>query len=261
MKKYLNQSISHLELRSFLEEKYLQYNTPAFIETDPVSIPHMFSHIEDIEISAFLTATISWGFRKSILQNARHLMEMMDMSPHQFILSFTSSDLKPFRNFVHRTFNGEDCIFFLKSLQNIYLNHGGLQTCFVSFLGTGVKPRIGAFRRIFLELPHPPRLEKHIADPQKGASCKRINMFLRWMVRNDGRGVDFGLWKSLSPAELVCPLDLHTGNVARRLGLLKRKINDWKSAEELTDELRKFDAGDPVKYDFALFGMGVFEKF
>jgi uncharacterized protein (TIGR02757 family) len=256
--------LSHLsskELKAFLDFKYHQYNTAAFIESDPVSIPHLFSLKEDIEISAFLTATISWGFRKSILQNAMHLMEMMDLAPFQFISSFTSADLKTFRKFVHRTFNGEDLVFFLQSLQNIYLLKGGLQNCFVSLPGTGVKPRIASFRRIFLELPHPQRTEKHIADPDKGASCKRINMFLRWMTRDDGIGVDFGLWKSISPAELICPLDIHTGNVARKTGILKRKTNDWLAAEELTASLRKFDPDDPVKYDFALFGLGVFEKF
>ncbi len=265
MKKYLiqsiSQSINQSELRGFLEEKYLQYSTPAFIETDPVSIPHLFSLREDIEISAFLTATISWGFRKSILRNARHLMEMMDMMPHQFIRSFTSSDLKPFRNFVHRTFNGEDCVFFLKSLQNIYINEGGLESCFDRQPVTDVKSRIDAFRRIFLQLPHPQRHEKHLANPEKGASCKRINMFLRWMVRDDSKGVDFGLWKSILKSELICPLDVHSGNVARKLGLLKRKSNDWQAAEELTVALRKIDPADPVKYDFALFGLGVFERF
>jgi len=257
----LSRSSRHHELKDFLDSKYEQYNTPAFIETDPVSIPHMFTSREDIEISAFLTATISWGLRKSILRNAENLMKMMDLAPHQFIRSFTDPDLKPFRKFVHRTFNGDDCVFFLRSLQNIYLNHGGLQSCFVSGPVPGVKSRISAFRRIFLVLPHPPRLEKHIADPVRGASCKRINMFLRWMVRDDGRGVDFGLWKPVSPAELICPLDIHSGIVARKLGLLERKANDWRSAVELTDALRKFDPADPVKYDYALFGLGVFEKF
>jgi len=253
--------LSHTELRSFLEAKYLQYNTPSFIGNDPVSIPHLFSSREDQEISGFLTSAISWGLRKSILQNAGTLMKMMDMDPYRFIRSFTPTDLKPFSKFVHRTFNGEDCIFFLKSLQNIYVNYGGLESCFVPGPGSGVKQRINAFRRIFLELPHQPRQEKHVADPSKGASCKRINMFLRWMVRNDGNGVDFGLWNSVKPSELICPLDVHTGNVARKLGLLKRNTNDWQAAEELTAALRIFEAIDPVKYDFALFGLGVSEKF
>lgn len=253
--------LSKTELREFLEAKYLQYNTPSFIESDPVSIPHLFSSKEDIEISGFLTATISWGNRKSILSNARQLVEMMDMAPASFIRRFESSDLKPLRKFVHRTFNGDDCLFFLRSLQNIYLNYGGLESCFVSEGDNSVWSRISAFRRIFLGLPHPQRHEKHIANPLKGASCKRIHMFLRWMVRDDVHGVDFGLWKTLSPSELVCPLDVHTGNVARKLGLLSRKTNDRTAAEELTASLRKFDAADPVKYDFALFGLGVFENF
>ncbi|MCX6281774.1 MAG: TIGR02757 family protein [Bacteroidetes bacterium] len=238
----------------------MQYNAPSFIESDPVSIPHLFSAREDIEISAFLTAAISWGLRKSILRNARALVEMMDMDPYRFIRSFSEADLKPFRKFVHRTFNGDDCIFFIRSLQNIYSFHGGLESCFVSGQEPGVKLRISAFRRKFMELPHQPRQEKHIADPVKGASCKRINMFLRWMVRNDGRGVDFGLWKSVSPGELICPLDIHTGNIARKLGLLKRKTNDWNAAEELTLSLQKFDPADAVKYDYALFGIGANEK-
>jgi len=253
--------LSQKELHYFLELKYDQYNNPEFINTDPVSVPHLFSTKQDIEISGFLTAMISWGFRKSIIQNATILMEMMGMAPSEFIRSFTTSDLEPFNKFVHRTFNGSDCIFFLRSLQNIYTNYGGLENCFVRSPAAGVKSRIDAFRRIFLGLPHPQRHEKHIANPLKGASCKRINMFLRWMVRNDRRGVDFGLWKSVQPSELICPLDIHTGNVARKLGLIKRKLNDWEAAEELTNALRKFDPEDPVKYDFALFGLGIFEKF
>jgi len=253
--------LSFTELRDFLEEKYWQYNTPAFIEHDPVSIPHNFSAKEDIEISGFLTATISWGLRKTILQNSRLLMQMMDNEPYGFIRSFATSDLKPFRKFVHRTFNSEDCIYFLHSLRHIYTNYGGLESCFVSLPGEGIRSRIDSFRRTFLELPHPQRHEKHIADPMKGASCKRINMFLRWMVRDDGKGVDFGLWKSVKPGELICPLDIHTAASARKLGLLRVKTNDWQAAEELTSALRKFDPEDPVRYDFALFGLGVYENF
>jgi len=249
------------ELKSFLDAKYLQYNTISFIESDPISIPHLFSFKEDKEISGFLTATISWGFRKTILSNARQLVEMMDMAPASFIRNFENSDLKPFRKFIHRTFNGEDCVFFLRSLQNIYLNYGGLEGCFVSGEESCVWSRISAFRRIFLELPHPQRHEKHVANPLKGASCKRIHMFLRWMVRDDQQGVDFGIWNTFSPSELICPLDVHTGNVARKLGLVSRKTNDRAAAEELTASLRKFDPADPVKYDFALFGLGVFEHF
>lgn len=244
------------ELKSFLEFKYSQFSNPSFLPPDPVSIPHLFSVKEDIEIAGFLTSVISWGNRKSILTNARRLMELTDMSPHSFITSFETSDLKPFESFVHRTFNGSDCIFFLHSLQNIYKNEGGLESCFVSKGGTGIKPRISAFRKKFFGLPHLPRHEKHIADPEKGASCKRLNMFLRWMVRDGTGGVDFGIWKSIPASELICPLDIHTGNIARKLGLLKRTINDWNAAEELTASLRRFDPQDPVKYDLALFGMG-----
>ena len=248
-------------MKEFLDTKLEQFNTPAFLETDPVSIPHLFTTKEDIEISAFLTATIAWGGRKSIISSAGKLMGMMDMAPFDFIKNAGPRDYQPFRKFVHRTFNGSDCVAFLRSLQHIYLYEGGLEKGFDLRQGTGMKDRIAGFRRQFLGFPHPPRTEKHIADPLKGASCKRINMFLRWMVRKDGKGVDFGLWKSISPGELVCPLDLHSGRVARKLGLLHRKSNDWKAAEELTNALRELDREDPVKYDLALFGLGVFENF
>lgn len=249
------------ELKEFLDHKYQFYNTPSFIETDPVSIPHLFAKKEDIEISAFLTATISWGNRNSILKSAGRLMNMLDYSPYEFIIHSGKNDLHALESFVHRTFNGSDCIFFIHSLRNIYKNHGGLEKLFSTVDETGAKDTINHFRKTFLEKKHPVHVEKHIPDPLKGASGKRINMFLRWMVRNDGYGVDFGLWKNIHPSNLICPLDVHTGHVARKLGLLTRKSNDWKAAEELTQNLRRFDPCDPVKYDFALFGLGVFEKF
>ncbi|MEI6901198.1 MAG: TIGR02757 family protein [Bacteroidota bacterium] len=259
------------ELSEFLEFKYHQYNSTEFIETDPISIPHLFTKKEDIEIAGFLTATISWGNRKSILKNAKKLMEMMDHSPYSFVMDAEEQDLEPLRRFVHRTFNGEDCLFFIKALRNCYQNHGGLENIFTSPLlleekGPGdeanlLKGSISRFRKTFLETEHLPRSEKHIADPSRNSSAKRILMFLRWMVRQDQHGVDFGLWKGISPADLMCPLDVHSGNVARKLGLLYRIQNDWKAVEELTANLRKFDANDPVKYDFALFGLGVFERF
>jgi uncharacterized protein (TIGR02757 family) len=252
-------ALNHQELFNFLEEKYLLYNTPEFIKPDPVSVPHHFSKKEDIEIVGFLTAVISWGNRTSILNDASRLLQMMGDSPFDFITSFP--DFRSFGRFYHRTFNGEDCIFFLESLRNIYFHHGGLEECF-SFSGrSGIPASILNFRKIFLSIPHPARSEKHLPDPNKNSSCKRINMFLRWMVRSDKQGVDFGLWKKISPSELMCPLDVHSSNVARKLGLLSRKQNDWKAVEELTVNLRKFDPADPVKYDFALFGLGVFEKF
>ena len=252
------------ELKDFLEEKFLLYNTTKFIETDPVSIPHLFTKKEDIEIAGFLSATIAWGQRKTILRNARQLMQWMDDDPHRFIINFTEDDLEPFRKFVHRTFHADDTIFFLKSLKNIYRNKGGLSALFIKSNASHPDPLKNSIihaRSIFFELPHLPRTEKHFSDPAAGSAAKRLNMFLRWMVRQDHAGVDFGIWKETSSSDLICPLDVHSGRVARKLGLLDRNQNDWKAAAELTENLKKMDANDPVKYDFALFGLGVFEKF
>lgn len=248
-------------IHALLEEKFRLYNNPAFIVSDPVSIPHFFSQKQDIEIAGFLTATIAWGNRKSILSNARQLMRMMDYAPYDFLTHARDQEFRPFLKFVHRTFNGDDCLFFLQSLRNIYFNVESLEALFSDLSTSGAAVAICRFREIFLHTPHLTRSEKHIANPARGSSAKRLNMFLRWMVRNDKRGVDFGIWKSLDPAKLICPLDVHSARVARKLGLLHRKTNDWKAAEELTANLRKFDFNDPVKYDFALFGLGVFEKF
>ena len=253
--------LSKEELFEFLEEKYELYNRPGFIEDDPVSIPHNFTKKEDIEISGFLAATIAWGNRKIILRNAGRLMQMMDFVPYDFISNFTEKDLRPFESFVHRTFNGTDCRYFLKALKFIYSEKGGLEAAFSVNRQKDMGDIISGFRKTFFEPEHQIRTEKHVANPAKGSSAKRINMFLRWMVRNDGRGVDFGIWKSLKPSQLYCPLDVHSGNIARRIGLLTRKQNDWKAVAELTENLRKFDSNDPVKYDFSLFGLGVNEKF
>jgi len=253
--------LPHQELLEFLEAKYEQYNRPEFIKTDPISVPHRFTRKEDIEIAAFLTATISWGNRLSIVKDADKLIGLMDCSPYEFILYSNQKETERFTSFYHRTFNGRDCIFFLESLKNIYQNHKGLEALFCQDDATGMKGTLCRFRSIFLEIDHPLRSEKHIADPGRGASAKRLLMFLRWMVRNDQRGVDFGLWKKIPAHFLMCPLDIHSGNVARKLGLLERKQNDWKAVEELTGNLRQFDPEDPVKYDFALFGLGVFEGF
>jgi len=256
-------SLSKSELKDFLDEKYDLYNRPDFIENDPISIPHIFTKKEDIEISGFLTATISWGIRKSIINNANRLIHLMEDVPFDFIMNFENSDLKRFQKFVHRTFNSEDCIYFLKSLKNIYQNHNGLEAIFNQPLkpGGNIIDSIINLNSAFFELDHPQRIRKHIANPLKKSSSKRINMFLRWMVRNDNRGVDFGIWQTIKPSLLLCPLDIHSGNVARKLGILKRKANDLSSVIELTENLRKLDSNDPVKYDFALFGLGIFEKF
>lgn len=249
------------DLSEFLEFKYMQYNQGWFIENDPVSIPHLFRKKQDIEIAGFLSATIAWGNRKSIIANARRLMTMMDDDPHGFITHSSERELSRFKPFVHRTFNGQDCIFFLRSLKNIYSEHKSMEEMFLSLDKEGARQAISRFRERFLTLPHPIHVEKHLPDPIKGSSAKRINMFLRWMVRRDNQGVDFGIWQRISPSNLVCPLDVHTGNTARKLGLLQRKQNDWKAATELTVNLSRFDSADPVKYDLALFGLGVFEKF
>lgn len=254
--------MTQTELKEFLNEKADFYNNPSFIDSDPIQIPHQFSKKEEIEIAAFLTATISWGNRKMIIQNASKMMEIMEFSPYDFVLNHQENDVKSFYNFVHRTFNSIDLQQFIKSLQHIYLNHEGLEKAFlIKDKSDTYQSTIHHFKKIFFEIPHSNRTEKHISDPMKNSAAKRINMFLRWMVRNDKAGVDFGIWKTHNPANLSCPLDVHSGNVARKLGLLKRTQNDWKALSELDKKLRKFDKNDPVKYDFALFGLGVFEKF
>jgi len=250
-------------IKEFLDSKLPSYNQKKFIENDPISIPHLFSKKEDIEISGFLTATISWGNRASIITNSRRIMEWMDYRPYEFIIGHSKNDLKLFSTFVHRTFNSNDCIFFLKSLQNIYMNHGGLESSFAHAKEDkfDLIDHIMAFRYKFLEIPHVVRVEKHISNPAKNSAAKRLCMFLRWMVRNDKKGVDFGIWTSISPAQLCLPLDVHTGNISRKLGLLKRTQNDWQAVMEITNVLKSFDDKDPIKYDFALFGLGVDKTF
>lgn len=250
-------------MKEFLEEKYLLYNNPSFIASDPISIPHSFSELRDREISGFLVASIAWGRRDLILRSAGKLISMMDEKPSEFIVSAGEKELERFNRFVHRTFNGTDCRYFMKGLRNIYETYVSMEDALIE----GMKPDnsliggISNLRKHFFILPHERRTEKHFADITGGAAGKRLNMFLRWMVRNDGRGVDFGIWKKIDTSLLYIPLDLHSGNTARRLGLLTRKMNDWKAVEELTSVLREFDPADPVKYDFALFGLGVNEKF
>lgn len=254
------------ELKEFLDEKYDRYNRLDFIESDPISIPHQFTNKEDIEIAGFLAATIAWGQRVTIINNANKLMKLMDNSPFDFVMNAKEKDLQRFTDFKHRTFNGIDAEFFIRSLQHIYKKQGGLQNAFGLSPALSDKKKIDAltaisnFRKLFFSIPHPERTGKHVSNPLENSSSKRLCMYLRWMVRNDKRNVDFGLW-NVSPSILMCPLDVHSGNVARKLGLLKRPQNDWKAVEELTNNLKKLDASDPVKYDFALFGLGVFEKF
>lgn len=250
------------ELKLFLDEKVDLYNNPNFIESDPIQIPHGFSAKEDIEIAGFLTATIAWGNRKIIIGNAKKMMDLMGNAPHDFVLSHSPADLERFASFIHRTFNGVDMVTFIQALQHIYQNHGGLEGIFTkNLLGNSMQPGISAFKKAFFEIDHQQRTQKHISDPLSNSAAKRINMFLRWMVRADKKGVDFGLWKNIPASALSCPLDVHSGNVARKLGLLSRKQNDAKALLELDTSLRLMDATDPVQYDFALFGLGVFEKF
>ncbi len=254
--------LSKEEIISFLNYKSNQYNNIKFIETDPIQIPHLFNKKEDVEISGFLTSTISWGNRKSIIKSAEKLIELLDHSPYDFILNHKKRDLDTLKPFVHRTFNGIDLIQFVKSLKHIYRNYNGLEEIFRNNIkDDSLQYAIHKMKKIFFEIPHTNRTKKHISDPMRGSAAKRINMFLRWMVRDDTNGVDFGIWKSISPRYLSCPLDVHTGNVARKLGLIQRKQNDHKAVMELDKKLREFDLIDPVKYDFALFGLGVFEKF
>lgn len=254
--------MTRAELKCFLDEKADFYENPTFLESDPIQIPHRFLKKEDIEISAFLTATIAWGNRKSIINNATRLMALFDNAPHDFVLNHRDKDLTALESFVHRTFNGGDLLGFVKGLQNIYVNHNSLEFVFTKHQGENtLQPTITKLKRLFFEIEHQKRTQKHISNPATGSAAKRINMFLRWMVRSNNKKVDFGLWKSISPSKLSCPLDVHSGNVARKLKLLRRKQNDAKALTELDKNLRKLDSDDPVKYDFALFGLGVFERF
>lgn len=250
------------ELKAFLDEKVELYNNLKFIESDPIQIPHLYSLKEDIEIAAFLTSTIAWGNRKIIISNATKMMALMGNSPYDFVVSHSDTDLEKLESFVHRTFNGIDMVTFVKGLNHIYTNHGGLEQIFATHQQPdSMQLGISNFKKAFFEIQHHPRTQKHISDPMNNSAAKRLNMFLRWMVRDDRKGVDFGIWKTIPASALSCPLDVHSGNVARKLGILTRTQNDGKALSELDTNLRLIDANDPVKYDFALFGLGVFEKF
>jgi uncharacterized protein (TIGR02757 family) len=248
------------ELKEFLDEKVNQYNKPDFIENDPVSIPHSFSKKQDIEISGLFAAVLAWGQRKTIIRKCVELMDRMDNDPHNFILNHSEKDLMRFRDFKHRTFNETDTLFFIESLKTLYNKHSSLEPYFLSEADNSIEKGLIQFHHTFFQIDHPHRTKKHLPTPERKSTCKRINMYLRWMVRNDNRGVDFGLWKKISPSQLVCPCDLHVDRVARRLKLITRKQTDWQTAIELTGNLKKFDPIDPVKYDFALFGLGIDER-
>lgn len=252
-------------LKDFLDEKVEKYNQPGFITLDPISIPHRFSKNEDIEISGFFAAILAWGQRKTIINKCIELFHLMDNAPHDFLLNHQETDLKPFLKFKHRTFNDVDTLYFIHFLAEFYRNYDSLEEAFV--LGQNnqldaMESILARFHQFFFSLPDSPgRTKKHIATPARKAACKRINMYLRWMVRSDDKGVDFGLWKKISPSQLICPCDLHVDRVGRKLGLITRKQTDWLTAMELTQKLREFDPEDPVKYDFALFGLGIEEKY
>jgi len=250
------------QLREFLDEKVQQYNNPNFIELDPIQIPHMYSAKEDIEISGFLAATISWGNRTSILKSSKRMMELMGNSPYDFIMHHKDEHLKKMDGFVHRTFNSTDLITFIEALKYLYQHQNGLEGVFTKYKTVkSIQPAIHQLNKVFFTVPHLQRTRKHLPDPLSGSAAKKINMYLRWMIRKDNCSVDFGIWKNISPSILSCPLDVHSGNVSRKLGLLKRKQNDAKAVQELDACLRQLDNNDPVKYDFALFGLGIYENF
>jgi len=252
-------------IKDFLDEKLEKYNQPNFIPLDPISIPHRFSKKQDIEITGFFAAILAWGQRKTIINKCLELFTMMDNAPHDFLLHHHEDDLKPFLNFKHRTFNDVDTLFFIQFLSSFYKNHDSLEAAFLMGQNDhidGMHQILSSFHNFVFSYPYAPdRSKKHIATPARKSACKRLNMYLRWMVRADDKGVDFGLWKRIDPAQLICPCDLHVDRVARKLGLITRSQTDWHTAVELTARLREFDPADPVKYDFALFGLGVEEKF
>ena len=248
-------------LKTFLDLKVEEYNQPSFIKNDPVSIPHLFTKKQDIEIAGFFAAVFSWGNRTTIINKSKELMQRMDNAPFQFVVGHSQKELKGLKGFKHRTFHEDDLFYFIEFLNLHFQKNKTLETAFFPSMGMTVEKGLNNFRNNFFSSEHQKRTEKHISCPVQKSTCKRLNMFLRWMVRNDKWGVDFGIWKNISPAELICPMDVHVARVARKLNLLQRKQNDWLAAIELTDALRKLDKHDPVKYDFALFNLGVIEKY
>lgn len=249
------------ELKAFLDEKADLYNRPRFIESDPIIIPHGYRKRQDIEISGLFAAVLAWGQRVTIIKKCKDLLARMDHDPYRFVLHHSEADLKPLQEFKHRTFNSTDTLYFIHFLKWYYTHHNSLEAAFkISPHEKTVEAGLIHFYKLFCSLPEfPNRTKKHIATPERKSTCKRLNMYLRWMVRSDNKGVDFGLWKTISPSQLVCPCDLHVDRVARKLKLIKRKPTDWQTALQLTDNLRKLDANDPVRYDFALFGLGIEE--
>ena len=260
-----NNTKSQPDLKSFLDQKVEEFNQPGFITNDPITIPHEYSKKQDIEIAGFIAAVFAWGQRKTIINKSREFLRLMGNEPHQFILEYEDDDLKPFQSFKHRTFNGTDALYFLHFFRWFYERNESLESAFIKGLNEdseNLETGLTNFFNLFFSLPyHPRRTYKHIPTPARKSACKRLNMFLRWMVRKDNKGVDFGIWNTIKPPQLICPCDLHVDRVARKLGLIIRKQTDWQTAVELTEALKQFDSEDPVKYDFALFGLGVEEKF
>lgn len=245
------------DLKDYLDEQVKRYNRPDFIPLDPVSIPHRFSKVQDIEIAGFFAAVFSWGNRRTIINKSTEFLQLMDNAPHDFLLHHRDSDLKTFLTFKHRTFQPTDALYFIAFLSYHYRTHASLEELFLAE-SSSMEARLNQFEARFFALPDAPaRTRKHVPSPARKSTCKRLNMFLRWMVRQDTCGVDFGIWERISPADLICPIDVHVSHVARHFGLLHRKQNDWMAAVELTENLKRLNATDPVKYDFALFGLGV----
>lgn len=253
------------KLKDFLNRKVDEYNQPSFIAPDPISIPHLFSKKQDTEIAGFFASIFAWGNRTTIIKKSKELMTLMDNAPHDFITNHSEKDLKRLLQFKHRTFNVTDLLYFILFLKHHYSQSASLETAFSRWMNKKdetIENALIGFHDYFFSLHDAPvRTRKHIATPKRNSSCKRLNMFLRWMVRKDNSGVDFGIWQSISPSQLICPIDVHVARVAQRFNLVQRKQTDWQTALELTDHLKKFDPRDPVKYDFALFGLGVVEKY
>lgn len=254
----------HPGLCELLENKAEEFNRPAFIENDPICIPHAYKKQQDIEISGLIAAVLAWGQRKTIIRKCQEFFMLMDHAPHDFILHHQEQDLKAFLEFKHRTFNATDALYFIEFLHQYYKQYDSLEEAFAKAIhpdDTDVEKGLTYFHQLFFSLPdYPSRTRKHIATPERNSACKRLNMYLRWMVRQDDKGVDFGLWHKIKSSQLICPCDLHVDRVARRLGLIRRKQTDWLTAQELTQNLRYFDSQDPVRYDFALFGLGIEER-
>lgn len=254
----------HHKIYELLECKYREYNSSVFIETDPISVPHRFTQKQDIEIIGFWIAMLAWGNRKSIITSGNKLVELLEGAPHDFVLNHQEKDLKRFLDFKHRTFNATDALYFMEFFKQHYRKHNSLEVAFLESANPLISKsanHLSGFHNYFFSLEDSPhRTRKHIATPERNSTCKRLNMFLRWMVRKDKNGVDFGLWKKIKPSQLLIPLDVHVDRTARKLGLIKRKQTDWQTVVELTQTLKQFDPKDPVKYDFALFGISVLDK-